>query len=150
MLILDACVLLLFITCYNFTVLKVMSTLVFLHNWRKGSKLQMVFHKRVVNSISHLSCGSLQLLRRYLVMNLVYHHFQLKVWNALPSEVELLTELNHLILWYGNVWLAIGTDSFVFTDDVTADKGSRINSEVFRTIFSAQIQSKFTSAVSVK
>lgn len=83
-------------------------------------------------------------------MNLVYHHFQLKVWNALPSEVELLTELNHLILCYGNVWLAIGTDSFVFTDDVTADKGSRINSEVFRTIFSAQIQSKFISAVSVK
>ena len=35
---------------------------------------------------------------------------------------------------------ANGTGSLVFIDDVTADKSSRMNSEVFRAILSAQIQ----------
>ncbi len=35
---------------------------------------------------------------------------------------------------------ASGTGSLVFIDDVTADKSSRINSEVFRAILSAHIQ----------
>ena len=35
---------------------------------------------------------------------------------------------------------ANGTGSLVFIDDVTADKSSRIHSEVFRAILSAQIQ----------
>lgn len=35
---------------------------------------------------------------------------------------------------------ANGTGSLVFIDDVTAEKSSRMNSEVFRAILSAQIQ----------
>ena len=35
---------------------------------------------------------------------------------------------------------ANGTGSLVFIDDVTADKSSRMNSEVFRAILSAHIQ----------
>ncbi len=35
---------------------------------------------------------------------------------------------------------ASGTGSLVFIDDVTADKSSRMNSEVFRAILSAHIQ----------
>ena len=35
---------------------------------------------------------------------------------------------------------ANGTGSIVFIDDVTADKSSRMNSEVFRAILSAHIQ----------
>ena len=41
------------------------------------------------------------------------------------------------------VWACMaanGTGSVVFIDDVTADKSSRMNSEVFRAILSAQIQ----------
>ena len=34
---------------------------------------------------------------------------------------------------------ASGTGSLVFIDDVTQDRGSRMNSEVFRDILSAQI-----------
>ena len=36
---------------------------------------------------------------------------------------------------------ANGTGSLVFFDDVTADRSSRMNSEVYRVILSAQIQS---------
>ena len=36
---------------------------------------------------------------------------------------------------------ASGTESLVFIDDVTADRSSRVNSEVYRAILSAQIQS---------
>lgn len=35
---------------------------------------------------------------------------------------------------------ASGTGSLVFTDDVTTDRSSRINSEVYRAILSAHIQ----------
>ena len=41
------------------------------------------------------------------------------------------------------VWACMaanGTGSLVFIDDVTADKSSRMNSEVFRAILSAHIQ----------
>ena len=35
---------------------------------------------------------------------------------------------------------ANGTESLVFIDDVTADRSSRMNSEVYRALLSAQIQ----------
>ena len=39
---------------------------------------------------------------------------------------------------------ANGTGSLVFIDDVTADRSSRMNSEVYRAVRSAQIQSNAT------
>ncbi len=45
-----------------------------------------------------------------------------------------------VVSWRGHVWLPVETGSLVFIDDVTADKSSRMNSEVFRAILSAHIQ----------
>ena len=42
---------------------------------------------------------------------------------------------------------ANGTGSLVFIDDVTADKSSRMNSEVFRAILSAHIQSNASELI---
>ncbi len=45
-----------------------------------------------------------------------------------------------VVSWRGHVWLPVELVSLVFIDDVTADKSSRMNSEVFRAILSAHIQ----------
>ena len=48
------------------------------------------------------------------------------------------------------VWacmVANGTGSLVFIDDVTADKSSRMNSDVFRVILSAHIQSNASELI---
>ena len=46
-----------------------------------------------------------------------------------------------VVLWRGIVWLLMElVPLYLFIDNVTANKSSRMNSEVFRVIFSAQIQ----------
>ncbi len=45
-----------------------------------------------------------------------------------------------VVSWLWACMAASGTGSLVFIDDVTADKSSRMNSEVFRAILSAHIQ----------
>ena len=42
---------------------------------------------------------------------------------------------------------ANGTGSLVFIDDVTADKSSRMNSEVFRAMLSAHIQANVSELI---
>ena len=42
---------------------------------------------------------------------------------------------------------ANGTGSFVFIDDVTADKSSRMNSEAFQAILSAHIQTNASELI---
>ena len=43
------------------------------------------------------------------------------------------------VLWHEHM-AANGTESLVLIDDVTAGRSSRMNSEVYRSILSAQIQ----------
>lgn len=43
-----------------------------------------------------------------------------------------------------------GPGSLVFVDDVTADKSSRMNTEVFRAILSAQIQSNASKLIGLR
>ncbi len=63
------------------------------------------------------------------------------VWNILKKK-ERTSSVKHgggsVMAWA--CMAASGTGSLVFIDDVTADKSSRMNSEVFRAILSAHIQ----------
>ena len=63
------------------------------------------------------------------------------------GKEQLMIQSHHIIFqawWRHSMALACmaanGTGSLVFVDDVTADNSSRIHSEVYRAILSAQIQ----------
>ncbi len=66
---------------------------------------------------------------------------------TIQSTPHQVSNMVAAVLWHGHMYHCNGTASLVFIGDVTADRSSRMNSEVFKAILSAHIQPNATKLI---